>query len=231
MQLKGKTALITGAKGGLGSYVTNAFLDAGANVAGVSRSINGSDFPHDNFKAFPSEIGGHDAAVQVVQAVVSSFGQVDVLVHLVGGFQGGSGVSETDTSAFEAMMAMNYWSALYMFRAVLPVMRDRRSGCLLAIGSRAALEPGTGIGGYAASKAALVSLVRTVAGEGKEFGVSANIVLPGTMDTPANRKAMPDADFSRWVDPAHVAALLVHLASPAGLSVSGAAIPIYGRDV
>jgi len=116
-------------------------------------------------------------------------------------------------------------------RAVLRQMRAQGSGRILAIGSRAAVEPQAGVGVYAASKAALVALVRTVALENKEQGISANVILPGTMDTPANRTANPAADYSKWVPPGQVGALLVHLASGQASHVSGAVIPVYGRDL
>jgi NAD(P)-dependent dehydrogenase (short-subunit alcohol dehydrogenase family) len=110
-------------------------------------------------------------------------------------------------------------------------MRNQGSGRILAIGSRAAVEPSARIGAYSASKAALVSLIRTVAIENRSSGISANVVLPGTMDTPANRAGDPQADFSQWVQPAQVAALLLHLASDAASQVSGAVIPIYGQQL
>jgi NAD(P)-dependent dehydrogenase (short-subunit alcohol dehydrogenase family) len=118
-----------------------------------------------------------------------------------------------------------------MLRAVLPEMRAQGAGRILAIGSRTAVEPQPGVGAYSASKAALVSLVKTVALENKDRGITANVVLPGTMDTPANRAAMPGADFSKWVRPSQIASLLVHLASDQASQISGAVIPVYGREL
>jgi NAD(P)-dependent dehydrogenase (short-subunit alcohol dehydrogenase family) len=109
-------------------------------------------------------------------------------------------------------------------------MRKTRNGRIVAIGSRAALEPGAGVGVYSASKAAMVSLIRTVALENKDAGITANVILPGTMDTPANRKAMPNADVSKWVQPASVASLITWLAGDAGKDVNGAAIAVYGAE-
>ena len=118
-----------------------------------------------------------------------------------------------------------------MIRAVLPHMRARGSGRILAIGSKAAVEPAPIAGIYAASKAALVSLIRTVARENSDRKITANVILPGTMDTPANRTSDPGADFSKWVDPAQVAALLVHLMSDHSSQISGAVVPILGGEV
>lgn len=229
--LNGKVALITGAKGGLGTYVTQAFLDAGATVAGVSRSIAATDFPHPAFVPMPAELSSAEVARTVADAAAGRHGRIDALVHLVGGFAGGKSVMETDDAAFDRMFDLNVKSAFHMFRAVLPHMRRQGGGRILAIGSRAAVEPGAGAGAYSASKAALVSLMRTLAAENKDIPISANVVLPGTMDTPANRAGDPRADCSKWVQPSQVAALLVHLASDAGAQVNGAVIPIYGQDL
>ncbi len=129
------------------------------------------------------------------------------------------------------MLDMNFRAAFYTVRAVLPGMRAQGGGRIVAIGSRAAVEPSPALSAYAASKAALVSLIRTVAAENKDAGITANVVLPGTMDTPANRAGMPAADPSKWVQPAHVASLLLYLASDQAAQISGAVIPIYGSDL
>ena len=231
MNLSNKVALITGANGGLGMAVTKAFLEAGAQVAGVSPKIQDSAFSHPNFKAFPGEITSGESARALCSAVIAKFGRIDVLVHLVGAFNGGKPVSETDDDTFRSMLDANLVAAFYIIRAVLPDMRTRGSGRILAIGSKAAIEPAPMIGAYAASKAALVSLVRTVAIENKDRGITANVVLPGTMDTPTNRAAMPKADPSKWVQPAQVASMLVHLATDEASQISGAAIPILGGEL
>jgi NAD(P)-dependent dehydrogenase (short-subunit alcohol dehydrogenase family) len=229
-QLTGRVVLITGAKGGLGTSVTEEFLAAGAQVVGSSRSIRDSDFPHPGFSAVAAELSSRDAAAQLVAAVLAKHGRVDALVHLLGGFAGGPAAHESDDATLERMLEMNFRSAFHIIGAVLPPMRAQKAGSILAIGSRAALEPAAGLSAYSASKAALISLVRTVAVENKEWGISANVVLPGTMDTPVNRGAMPGADFSRWVQPKQVARLLAHLASEDASQISGALIPVYGAE-
>ena len=229
--LEGKITLITGAKGGLGSFVTEAFLAAGAKVVGVSRSIQARDFAHPNFHAMPAELSTGEAARTLCDSVVARFGRIDALVHVMGGFAGGKPVAETDDATLEKMLDLNYRAAFFIARAVLPHMRRQGSGRILAVASRQAVEPGAMVGAYSASKAALVSLIRTIALENKDRGISANTVLPGTMDTPANRTGDPTADVSQWVEPSQVAALLVHLASDAGAQVTGASIPIYGKQV
>jgi NAD(P)-dependent dehydrogenase (short-subunit alcohol dehydrogenase family) len=128
------------------------------------------------------------------------------------------------------MLDVNYRAAFFMARAVLPQMRQQGSGCILAVSSRQGVEPAAMVGAYSASKAALVSLIRTIALENKDRSISANTVLPAVMDTPANRASDPKADRSQWVHPSQVAALLVHLASDAAAEITGAAIPIYGKQ-
>jgi NAD(P)-dependent dehydrogenase (short-subunit alcohol dehydrogenase family) len=225
--LDGKVALITGAKGGLGSAVTNAFLAAGAMVAGVSRSIVDSDFDNPRFLAVPGELSTYDGARSVVETALSHTSRVDILVHLVGGFAGGS-VTETEPVTLDQMLDVNLKSTFYISKAILPHMQSRKSGRIIAVGSRAAVEPAPNAAAYSASKAAVVALIRAIAAENANAGISANVILPGTMDTSANRKAMPNADFTTWVKTGQVAELIVMLASDGLSQVSGAAIPIYG---
>src|SRR5246500_4621698 len=229
--MKGKVVLVTGANGGLGSYVTQAFLDAGATVVGTSRKIQQSDFNNPNFTALQAEISTREGAQTVVDQVVARFGKLDVLAHTVGGFAGGQSIADTDDATFQRMFDLNLNCVFHILRAAVPPLRKTGTGRIIAIGSRAALEPGAGVGAYSASKAAMVSLIRTVALENKDAGLTANVILPGTMDTPANRKSIPNADFSKWVQPATAASLIRWLASDAGKDVNGAVIPVYGSDV
>jgi NAD(P)-dependent dehydrogenase (short-subunit alcohol dehydrogenase family) len=227
----GKVVLVTGANGGLGTYVTQAFLDAGATVIGTSRKIQQSDFNNRNFTALPAEISTHEGAKGLVDQVVKLCGKLDVLVHTVGGFAGGQSIAETDDATFQRMFELNLNSVFHILRASIPTLRQTGNGRIIAIGSRAALEPGAGVGAYSASKAAMVSLIRTAALENKDAGLTANVILPGTMDTPGNREAMPNADASKWVSPPRVASLIAWLAGNDGKDINGAVIPVYGSDV
>ena len=231
MTLTGKVVLVTGANGGLGTAVTNAFLQSGARVAGVARKIQNSDFAGSSFMAYPAELGTAEAARSAAAAVIAKWERIDALVHLVGAFTGGRPVAETEDAALDQMLEVNLRAAFHMFRAVLPPMRAQGAGRILAIGSRTAVDPQPMLGAYSASKAALVSLVRTIALENKDRGISANVILPGTMDTPANRAAMPGADPAKWVQPAQVASLLVHLVSDQASQITGAVIPIAGAEL
>jgi NAD(P)-dependent dehydrogenase (short-subunit alcohol dehydrogenase family) len=226
--MQGKIVLVTGANGGLGSHVTQAFLDAGANVVGTSRKIQQSEFANRNFVAMAAELSTPQGANALVEQVVARFGRIDVLAHTVGGFAGGQSVAQTDDVTFQTMFDLNVNSTFYLLRAALPVMRDTGNARIIAIGSRAALVPGPAVGAYSASKAAMVSLIQTVALENKDAGLTANVILPGTIDTPTNRKAMPNADTSQWVRPSTIASLMLWLAGDAGKDVNGAVIPVYG---
>ena len=224
--MKGKVVLVTGASGGLGTYVVQGFLDAGASVIGTSRKIRQSDFASGDFTAMPGEISAGDAASLLVKAVLDRFGKLDVLAHTVGGFAGGQSVAETEDATLQRMFDLNVTSTFNILRAAIPALRKNGSGRIIAIGSKAAVDPGPSVGAYSASKAAMLSLIKTVALENQDAGVTANVILPATMDTPANRIAMPGADFSKWVQPANVASLAVWLASDAARDITGAAIPV-----
>lgn len=229
--VEGKVAIITGASGGLGAVVTKAFLDAGAKVIGVDRSEHSRNPKHPALSHFAVPLENAAAVDLLVADVLHLHGRIDAVIHLVGGYEGGQRVDETSDAAWERMIAINLRPAWVLTRAVLPVMREARRGSIVAIGTSAALNPVATLGAYGASKAALISLVRTIAEENRECGIRANVVSPNTMDTPANRSAMPDVNPGKWVQPSNVASLIVWLVSDAGAEVNGAVIPLPGRGV
>jgi NAD(P)-dependent dehydrogenase (short-subunit alcohol dehydrogenase family) len=216
--------LITGANGGLGTAVSAEFLNAGAKVTGVALEWK-QPAP---FRTISADVTSAEGCESMVQQTLAD-GPLDALVHLVGGFAGGSPLAETSDQIWDEMMNLNLRAAFCAMRAALKPMQAAGRGRMLAVGSRMALEPSPNFAAYAVSKAALVALVENVAAEGKRFGITANVVLPSVIDTPANRKAMPEADFSRWVAPDSIAKLIVFLTSDAAADTSGAVIPIYGR--
>ena len=230
-ELANQVVLITGAKGGLGTNVTEAFLAEGATVIGTSRSIEDSDFASPLFAGMAVDLTDAQAARQLGDCVIRRFQRIDALVHVMGGFAGGKPISETDDATWEKMLSLNLKSAVNILRAVIPHMREAKRGRIIAIGSRQAIEPAANLSAYNASKAALVSLVHTAALENKDMGITANVILPATMNTDANRKANPGADPSKWVQPEQVAALAAFLASESGGEITGAAIPVYGLEV
>jgi NAD(P)-dependent dehydrogenase (short-subunit alcohol dehydrogenase family) len=216
--------LITGASGGLGTAVCREFLASGAKVIGVDR---GWKMPAP-FATVSADVSTAEGCESMVKQALEH-GPLDALVHLVGGFAGGSGVVETSDETWDKMMNINLRTAFCCIRAALKPMQAAGRGRIVAVGTRMAVEPSPNFAAYAVSKAALVALIKNVAAEGQKFGVTANVILPSTIDTPANRTAMPKVDFSRWVKPESIAKLLVFLASDAAADTSGAVIPIYGR--
>ncbi|HWC98841.1 MAG TPA: SDR family NAD(P)-dependent oxidoreductase [Candidatus Sulfopaludibacter sp.] len=221
--LSEQVVLITGAKGGLGSAVTRAFLETGAMVVGTSRSIADSDFPNPRFAAVPADLSDAAGALEVANSVVARFGRIDGLVHVAGGFAGGNPLHETDEATWDGMMNLNARAAFHILRAVLPHMRAAGKGRIVAIGSRAGVQPAANIAAYSASKAALVSLVQTAAIENRDLGITANVILPGTIDTAATNPI--------WIAPARLAALTVFLLTDAAAQITGAAIPVYGAQL
>ncbi len=222
--LSGQVIFITGASGGLGEGVTQAFLNSGATVVGVARSWKGRS-PGVRFVGLEADLLRPEECRRAVQEA----GRLDAVVHLMGGFAGGQPVQETDEATWDRMLSMNLTSAFYVMRAALPALVAQGHGRIIAVSARASLEPGANLSAYNASKAGLNALVRTVAAEVRGTGVTANAVLPSIIDTSINRAAMPGADFSKWVTPASIASLLLWLVSDAAADVNGALIPIYGQ--
>lgn len=216
--------VITGAAGGLGSVVCRVFADAGVHIVAIDRHWRETQ-PYPTVNADLSTAKG--AAAMIEQA--SAHGSIDGLVHLVGGFGGGKPIAEMDDETWDTMMNVNFRIALNAIRAALKPMIAAKHGRIVAIGSRAAVEPLPNFAAYAVSKAALVALVKNAAAEVKDFGITVNAVLPSTIDTKANREAMPKADFSKWVTPESIGKLLLYLVSEAAADVNGTVIPIYGR--
>ena len=223
--MAGRIVLVTGANGGLGTSITEAFLQAGMQVAGVSRSISDSDFKDPNFHAYAADITQPQPTRDVVQKIIAQFGRIDILVHVAGGFAAAR-VHETDDATWNKMRDLNLSSGFYVAREVIPVMRKQKFGRIVAIGSLAAVEPHAALGAYASFKSALAMLFRTIAIENQGAGITSNVILPGTMDTPANRAAMPKADPSKWVQPADVAKLVLWLIRDDAAQVNGALLSI-----
>ena len=228
--MKNKVVLITGANGGLGSSITRSFLDAGALVTGMSNKILAQEFPQPNFAAISADLTKSSAAPEIVQSVVARNGRLDILIHVLGGFAGGKSIAETDDATWEQMRDLNLSSAFYVLRTAIPHLRKSGNGRIVAIGSLAACEPHVGIGAYVTFKSALVSLVRTVALENRDAGVTANVILPDTMDTPGNRKAMPGADPGTWVATQDVADLALWLADDRAAHTTCTVFPLTAKS-
>jgi len=197
-------------------------------VIGASLRIKAGDFPQPNFEAMTIDFTKLDETKSGVAKIVERYGRLDVLVHALGGFAGGLSIAETTDEMWEQMQAINLTSAFYVFRETIPHLRKSGAGRLIAIGSLTAAQPHANLGAYVVPKVALAMLVQTVALENADAGLTANVILPGTMDTPANRKSMPDADFSKWAKTDDVADLVLSLADEQAKHLTGLAIPIEG---
>jgi len=230
-RLTGSNILITGATGGLGEAVVNVFLHEGAFVAGAARRWANDDHV-DGLLKVRADLTTPDGAGSAVRAVLDARGRLDAVVHLVGGFAMDGPLAATKVETWDRMMELNARSAFLVFRAALAAQAATPIGLrrLIAVGSRAGAQASPGAAAYAVSKAALHALVVNVAAEVGDQGITVNAVLPGTIDTEANRAAMPKADFSKWVRPGEIAETLVWLASDAAQATSGALIPVYGRS-
>lgn len=220
--MSGRIVIVTGATGGLGESVVSRFESAGDRVIGIARSV-----PEGKGWIAASLTNPKEAAAAVAN-VLEREGRIDVLIHVLGGFAGGKRVDETPDETWDQMMSMNVGAAFYVLRAALGGMRGR-TGRIIAIGSRAGVQHAANLAAYNASKAALNALVQTVAEECREDGITANVILPSTIDTEANRKWGKPEDIKRWVKPAAIADLCFFLASEEAKDISGALIPIYGR--
>jgi NAD(P)-dependent dehydrogenase (short-subunit alcohol dehydrogenase family) len=223
MRLDGKIILLTGSRGGLGSIVTPILSGAGATLIVVDRVLSQDII--DRRGGFRADVTNESEVTRVVADTMRQAGRIDGLINLVGAFAPGSAV-DTDAAKWQTMLSLNVTSAFLLSRAVIPHMTARRSGRLIHIAARAALEPFPGAAAYLVAKAALVSLIRVLALELGGAGVTVNGILPGTIDTPANRESMPQADRSTWVKPESIAQVLVWLMSDDTAAINGALIPV-----
>lgn len=224
-----RVVFITGANGGLGTFVTETFLQKGDKVVGASLHIASGDFPSPNFRALSVDFTDGRQTHAAIEKVVTDYGHLDVLVHVLGGFAGGQSIAKTDDAMWKRMQDLNLTSAFYVMRETIPHLRKSKNGRIVAIGSLTAKEPHADLGAYVTFKTALSTLVQTVALENADAGLTANVILPGTMDTPANRKAMPDADFATWLNPKRVADLVAWLSEEGSGQITGTVIPIEGN--
>lgn len=225
-----RVALITGASGGLGRVVAPAFVAAGYRVSAVSLDARARARATETWLEIRADLADGAAARRAVARTVEHFGKVDCLLHLVGAFDGGQTVEETDEAVWDAMLAANLRAAVNMMRAVVPEMRARGSGRIVVIGSSTALQPVVTWSAFNAAIGGLSALVQTAAAELREAGVTVNALLPTTIDTDVVRGYLPDHDWSRWVDPAAMASMMLWLCSDHGRAVSGAMIPFIGKQ-
>ena len=233
MSLQGKTIVVTGGLGALGRVVVEAAVARGASVAALDHASQVPDGLAERLGAKALFLGGIDLsspaeAEKAMGAVKAKFGRIDALLNIAGGFQWAT-VEDRAAESWDRMYALNLKTALNASKAALFYLIQSGAGRIVNVGAQSALHAASGMGPYAASKSAVHRLTESLADELKLKGVTVNAVLPSIIDTPANRRDMPKADFDRWVAPADLAAVMLFLASDEAKAVTGALIPVAGR--
>jgi NAD(P)-dependent dehydrogenase (short-subunit alcohol dehydrogenase family) len=232
-----KVVLVAGGTGGLGRSVSLAFLDEGAKVvvtyrkevefaALKSRAATNATALEGRLVDVTDEL----AAAEFANNVVSRHGRLDAVVNTIGGYAGGIKLWDLKTEILDSMLSLNLRSGYALAKAVLPTMLKQRHGSIVNVAAKAAFDHGAGAAAYAASKAAAVALMDSLAADTIGTGIRVNSILPSIIDTAANRHAMPDADFASWPKPEDIARVILFLCSDAAKTIHGASIPVYGNN-
>ncbi len=232
-----RVVAITGAAGNLGVAVARAFQAAGAQLALIDRTTD--RLPHlfpdlatspDHLFAPPADVTDPDSVAAAIEEIARRFGRIDVLINTAGGYRAGTPLHETSLGDWDFMLNLNARSVFVVCQAAIPHMLRNGYGRIVNVASRAALGGDAYTAAYSVSKTAVVRLTESMDAELKEYGINVNCVMPGMIDTPQNRAAIPDADFSRWVAPEAIADVILFLSSGAARAIHGAAIPVYGKS-
>ncbi len=233
---EGKVAVVTGAAGNLGRAVAKALADAGASLAlvdlneGALHETQASLGVGIDMLSVPTNLIKPESVSEMTTRVLAHFKRIDILANVAGGFAMGPPMHETDDKDWDFMFDLNARSVFNCCRAVIPHMMEKGRGRIVNVSARAGTEGKARMAPYCASKAAVITLTESLAAEHKFNDINVNCVLPGTIDTPQNRDAMPDSDWSNWVPPQALADVILFLASDAARCVTGAAVPVYGRS-
>lgn len=233
-RFRGQVVLVTGGTGALGSAVARAFLQEGASVAVTYRTPQEYEnlqtalaIDTARLRGYRTDVTNEAEMLRTIAAIEEEFHRLDGLVSTVGGYSGGSKLWETERATLERMLDLNLRSAFVCARTLVPMLlRQGRGGYMINVAARAAVDQPAGAGAYAASKAAAVALMHSLAMDLKGSGIRVNSILPNIIDTAANRRAMPRADFGSWTTPEQIARVILFLCTPDAQPVNGAAIPV-----
>ena len=232
-RFQGQMVLVTGGTGALGSAVARGFLQEGANVAVTYRKQQEYDDLRSALPADGAKLRGHQVDVtneaemqRLAASIEAEFRRLDVLVNTAGGYSGGPKLWEMESAVLERMLDVNLRSAFVSARSVLPILLKQRRGCLINVAAKAAVDQPAGAGAYAASKAAALALMHSLAMDLKGTGIRVNSILPSVIDTAANRRDMPHGDFATWTKPEEIARVILFLCTPDARPINGAAIPV-----
>jgi 3-oxoacyl-[acyl-carrier protein] reductase len=225
--MQGKVIVITGASGALGKVLADTAVARGARVAGIDLASATGSATADRIQLGGVDLSDAAQAKQAIDTAAAHFGRLDVLVNTAGAFAFET-IADGDPKTWQRLYAINLTTALNASRAAIPHLVASPAGRIVNIGAAAGLKAGAGMGAYAASKAAVHSLTEALAAELKGK-ITVNAVLPSTIDTPANRRDMPEADFTKWVTADELANVILFLASDAASGVTGTLLPVPGR--
>jgi NAD(P)-dependent dehydrogenase (short-subunit alcohol dehydrogenase family) len=218
--------LVAGGTGVLGSAVVQELVDAGHSVAATWIVAK----ERERLAALPVELVEADLFdAAAAEAAVGAVDDLEAVVDLVGGFRSGPLVHETEPADFDGLIRLNLTPAFTLARAAMPRMMERGGGAFVGVSARPALRPFPGAAGYITGKAAVLAFIQALDAEYRGHGIRCNAILPSVIDTPANREAQPDADWSKWVPPEEIAKVVRFLVSEDSKPTSGAAVPVYGR--
>jgi len=223
--LKDRVILVTGGTGSLGRGVLAELRAANATV--ISTAHRPTVEPIEGVEIEVADLMDPETAVPLVERIIARHERIDGLVCLVGGFTGGTFI-QTDHQTWREMVELNLNTAVIAARAIVPGMTERGYGRIVTVGSRPAIDPTPNTAAYSAAKAAVVAMTRSLGRELRGTGVTANCILPSTIDTPQNRESMPRSDPSRWVKPEEIGRIVAFLCSESAGVIRGAAIPVYG---
>lgn len=229
----GKVVMITGAAGNLGRATAEAFRCVGAHLALLGRNRGHLEWAwpsSEGILLLAADLTNQSEVQDTVEEVISNYGRIDILANIAGGFTMGPQIHETPVEMWDNMLNVNVRSVFLMSRAVLPHMRSQGSGKIINIAARTALKGIANMGPYCVSKSAVITLTETLAAENSSYGININCILPGIIDTPENRTAMPNADFSKWNSPVALANVILFLASDTAREIRGVALPVYGES-
>jgi NAD(P)-dependent dehydrogenase (short-subunit alcohol dehydrogenase family) len=231
-----KVVLVAGGTGGLGRALSVAFLEQGAQVAVTFRHDNELQALKDaaashsvRLSGFSVDVTDAKQADELVSRIVSQFNRLDILVNAVGGYAGGTPLWELSPEVFTRMIDLNLRAPYALAKSAVPPMLARKSGAIVNIASKAAWDHAAGASAYAATKAAAIALVDSLAADLVGTGVRVNSILPSIIDTEANRKAMPHADFAKWPKAEDIAEVVLFVASDRARVIHGASIPVFGN--
>ena len=231
------TAVVTGGTGALGRAVIPLLIRRNFNVAVTyiqpeeAQDLEENlDFEEDRFMLRRVDATDPEAITQFMKDTVDSFGGINVVASLVGGWASGRDVAETDNVRFDRMIDINLRSAFYTLRAAIPFLKDADWGRIVAVGSKAAYDTPAGQAAFNMAKAGVVALIKSLARELDDYNITANAILPTVIDTPATRAALPYSDYVNWPKPEEIAAVIDFLANPASHVITGAAIPVHGAN-